>query len=161
MKLMTSILLSSGDKAPDFILPSTAEKEISLSALKGSKLVIYFYPKDDTTGCTAEAIDFSNLKSDFEKESTVVIGISPDSIVSHTKFLQKYNLSITLLSDESKKILQAYDVWKEKNMFGKKYMGIVRTTFLIDEQGIISKIWRPVKLKNHAKSVLNAVKSLK
>lgn len=126
-----------------------------------SKLVIYFYPKDDTTGCTAEAIDFSNLKSDFEKESTVVIGISPDSIVSHTKFLQKYNLSITLLSDESKKILQAYDVWKEKNMFGKKYMGIVRTTFLIDEQGIISKIWRPVKLKNHAKSVLNAVKSLK
>ncbi|AKK19741.1 thioredoxin-dependent thiol peroxidase [Candidatus Liberibacter africanus] len=153
--------LSLGDKAPQFTLRSNDEKEINLLELKGSKVVLYFYPKDNTSGCTAEALDFSKWKSEFDKESTIVIGISPDSIESHKKFHQKNNLSIILLSDESKETLQAYDVWKEKSMFGKKYMGVVRTTFLINEKGIIVKIWNPVKLKNHAQSVLKMVESLK
>ncbi|MEG8099475.1 thioredoxin-dependent thiol peroxidase [Candidatus Liberibacter brunswickensis] len=156
---MTS--LSSGEKAPNFILPSSCGKEINLLELKGSKIVIYFYPKDNTSGCTIEAIDFSNLKSDFDKESTIVLGISPDSIESHKKFYKKHNLSIILLSDESKEVLKAYDVWKEKSMFGKKYMGVVRTTFLINEEGIITKIWSPVTIKNHVQNVLQVVKSLK
>ncbi len=149
------------DKAPHFVLPSNDEQEISLLALGGSKIVLYFYPKDDTSGCTAEAINFSSLKADFDEESTILIGISPDSIASHKKFHQKHNLSITLLADESKEVLKSYDVWKEKSMFGKKYMGVVRTTFLIDEKGIIAQIWKPVTLKNHAQSVLKMVKSLK
>ncbi|MBL0848979.1 MAG: thioredoxin-dependent thiol peroxidase [Candidatus Liberibacter ctenarytainae] len=157
---MTNVSLALGEMAPDFSLPSTCKKEITLSKLKGSKVILYFYPKDHTTGCTLEAVDFSKLKDDFDQESAIIIGISPDSIASHEKFYQKHNLSIILISDESKNTLKAYGVWKEKSMFGKKYMGINRTTFLINEQGIISQIWNPVKLKNHARDVLNYVKSL-
>ncbi|MBY7649684.1 MAG: thioredoxin-dependent thiol peroxidase [Candidatus Liberibacter europaeus] len=156
---MTYTPLSAGDQAPDFTLPSTCEKKIALSELKGSKVVLYFYPKDDTSGCTIEAREFSELKNDFDKESTIVIGVSPDSIQSHEKFCKKYDLSIILISDESKISLNAYGVWKEKIMFGRQYMGVERTTFLIDERGIISKIWNKIKVKGHAHEVLNYLRN--
>ncbi|AHA27793.1 thioredoxin-dependent thiol peroxidase [Candidatus Liberibacter americanus] len=152
--------LSLGNNAPDFTLPSTCGKEITLSELRGSTIVLYFYPKDDTIGCTTEAIDFSKLNNEFKKESAVVIGISPDTITSHDKFCKKHDLSIKLLSDESKISLNAYGVWKEKSMFGKKYMGVERTTVLIDKNGIVSKIWNNVKVKGHANEVLNYLKNL-
>ncbi|MBA5723872.1 peroxiredoxin [Candidatus Liberibacter sp.] len=149
-----------GFQAPDFTLPSTTGSDISLSKLRGSKVILYFYPKDDTSGCTAEAIDFSKFKDDFEKRSTIVIGVSPDSIKSHEKFCKKHDLSVILVADEQKIALTAYGVWKEKSMFGKKYMGVKRTTFLINTQGIVAKIWSPVKVSGHVQDVLNAVISI-
>lgn len=152
--------LTIGDEAPDFRLPRNGGGDISLSDLKGKAVVLYFYPKDDTSGCTAEAIDFSALGGGFEKANSVVIGISPDSVKSHDKFAAKHSLSVMLAADEDKTALEAYGVWKEKSMYGKKYMGVERTTYLVSPQGKIAKIWNKVKVQGHAQAVLGEVKAL-
>ncbi len=150
--------LEIGAKAPDFDLPKDGGGNIKLSDLKGAKTIVYFYPKDDTSGCTSEAQQFSALISDFKALNVHVLGISKDSIKSHDKFKAKYNLEIDLLSDEDLVAANAYGVWVEKSMYGRKYMGLERATFLIDETGNIAKIWRKVKVTNHAADVLNACK---
>ena len=130
---------------------------ISSSDLAGKKLVIYFYPKDDTPGCTKEALEFSNLKNDFDKKNVNIIGVSKDSIVKHEKFISKYNLSLKLASDEDLKICKTFKVWVEKSMYGKTYMGIERSTFLFDENLQLIKCWRKVKVNGHAEEVLNSI----
>ena len=155
-----SDLLNPGDKAPDFTLPTDGGGSIALKKLKGKNVVLYFYPKDDTSGCTKEAIAFNGLKAKFAKANTEIIGISADSVASHDKFKAKYDLAFTLASDEKKDMLSAYGVWVEKSMYGRKYMGIERTTFLIDEKGKIREIWRKVKVPGHAEAVLDAAKAL-
>ncbi len=152
--------LTIGDEAPDFRLPRNGGGDISLSDLKGKAVVLYFYPKDDTSGCTAEAIDFSALGAQFEAAKTVVIGISPDSVKSHDKFAAKHSLTVMLAADEDKSALEAYGVWKEKSMYGKKYMGVERTTFLISPDGKVAKIWSKVKVPGHAQAVLDEAKAL-
>ena len=152
--------LNPGDKAPDFTLPTDGGGSISLKKLKGQKVVLYFYPKDDTSGCTKEAIAFNALKAKFSKANTEIIGVSADSPQSHDKFKAKYDLNFTLASDEKKEMLEAYGVWVEKSMYGRKYMGIERCTFLIDDKGKISEIWRKVKVPGHAEAVLEAAKAL-
>ncbi|WP_312931067.1 thioredoxin-dependent thiol peroxidase [Agrobacterium cavarae] len=152
--------LTIGDEAPDFRLPRNGGGDISLSDLKGKAVVLYFYPKDDTSGCTAEAIDFSALGAQFEAANTVVIGISPDSVKSHDKFAAKHSLTVMLAADEDKSTLEAYGVWKEKSMYGKKYMGVERTTFLISPDGKVAKIWSKVKVPGHAQAVLDEAKAL-
>jgi thioredoxin-dependent peroxiredoxin len=152
--------LAMGDKAPDFTLPGDGGSEISLSALKGSKIVLYFYPKDDTSGCTKEAIAFNGLRKSFEKAGTVIIGVSPDSPKSHDKFKDKYDLDFPLASDETKTMLSDYGVWVEKSMYGRKYMGVERSTFLIDGKGKIAALWTKVKVDGHAEEVLKAAQSL-
>ncbi|MGN8153393.1 thioredoxin-dependent thiol peroxidase [Agrobacterium sp. 22094] len=152
--------LTIGDEAPDFRLPRNGGGDISLSDLKGKTVVLYFYPKDDTSGCTAEAIDFSALGAQFEAANTVVIGISPDSVKSHDKFAAKHSLTVMLATDEDKSALEAYGVWKEKSMYGKKYMGVERTTFLISPDGKVAKIWSKVKVPGHAQAVLDEAKAL-
>jgi thioredoxin-dependent peroxiredoxin len=149
-----------GSPAPDFALPADGGSTLSLSALNGKIVVLYFYPKDDTSGCTAEAIDFSRLKPDFEALDAVVVGMSPDSAAKHDKFKAKHDLSVTLVADEELKTLQDYGVWVEKSMYGRKYMGVERATFLIGKDGKIAKIWRKVKVSGHAEAVLDAVKTL-
>ena len=149
-----------GSPAPDFALPADGGSTLSLSALNGKIVVLYFYPKDDTSGCTAEAIDFSRLKPDFEALDAVVVGMSPDSAAKHDKFKAKHDLSVTLVADEELKTLQDYGVWVEKSMYGRKYMGVERATFLIGKDGKIAKIWRKVKVSGHAEAVLDAVKAL-
>lgn len=151
--------LSSGDPAPAFDLPSGTGDPISLASLAGRKVVLYFYPKDDTSGCTAEAIEFSGLKNEFEKAGAVVIGISPDSAKSHAKFAQKHGLSVDLVSDEDKSAAEAYGVWVEKSMYGRKYMGVERSTFLIGADGRLDTVWRNVKVPGHAQAVLDKIKS--
>lgn len=151
--------IDQGDLAPDFKLPGDDCSEIGLSDFRGKTVVLYFYPKDDTSGCTVEAKDFTCLASEFEKAGSVVIGMSPDSVKSHAKFKAKYDLSIRLASDETKQTLQAYDVWVEKSMYGRKYMGVERSTFLIGQDGIVLKVWRKVSVPNHAEEVLAAVKA--
>lgn len=150
--------LDKGDKAPDFNLPDAQGKLVSLSDLKGKQVVLYFYPKDDTSGCTVEAKDFSCMVDEFGKLGTVVIGMSPDSSKSHSKFAAKHELKVGLLADEDKTTLQAYGVWAEKSMYGRKYMGVERSTFLIGEDGTISRVWRNVKVPGHADEVLKAAK---
>jgi peroxiredoxin Q/BCP len=150
-------MLKAGDKAPDFKLLSENGKEVTLKKLKGHKVVLYFYPKDDTSGCTKEACDFKDSIKVFEKKETVVIGVSKDSVESHKKFKSKYDLPFTLLSDESTKMLSDYGVWKEKSMYGRKYMGIERTTFLIDEKGKIKEIWEKVKVPGHITDILSKI----
>jgi peroxiredoxin Q/BCP len=150
-------MLKAGDKAPDFKLLSENGKEVTLKKLKGHKVVLYFYPKDDTSGCTKEACDFKDSIKVFEKKETVVIGVSKDSVESHKKFKSKYELPFTLLSDESTKMLSDYGVWKEKSMYGRKYMGIERTTFLIDEKGKIKEIWEKVKVPGHITDILSKI----
>lgn len=150
--------INQGDLAPDFNLPADDGSNISLSNYKGKKVVLYFYPKDDTSGCTIEAKDFTCLASEFEKSGAIVIGMSPDSVKSHAKFKTKHDLSIRLVSDESKETLNAYGVWAEKSMYGRKYMGVERSTFLIGPDGRIQKAWRKVSVPNHAEDVLAAVK---
>lgn len=145
--------------APNFTLESD-EGEISLSELGGQNVVLYFYPKDDTPGCTIEAQDFSKKIKDFEKNNCVVLGVSKDSVKSHCKFIEKYSLSFNLLADESGEICEKYGVMKEKSMFGKKYIGIDRSTFLIDKMGKIAKIWRSVKVSGHVDEVLAEVAKL-
>ena len=155
-----TVKLSAGDKAPAFKLPGAAAASVSLASLNGKKVVLYFYPKDDTSGCTREAIDFTGLKPDFEAAGAVVIGVSPDSVESHAKFAAKHELDVTLLSDESKEMLEAYGVWTEKSMYGRKYMGVERTTFLIDGKGRIARVWNKVKVPGHAAEVLEAARTL-
>ena len=152
--------LNPGDKAPDFTLPTDGGGKVTLKSLKGKNIVLYFYPKDDTSGCTKEAIDFNGLKTKFAKADTEIIGVSPDSPTSHDKFKTKHKLGFTLGSDESKEMLEAYGVWVEKSMYGRKYMGVERTTFLIDGKGKIREIWRKVKVPGHAEAVLEAAKAL-
>jgi peroxiredoxin Q/BCP len=149
-----------GQIAPDFDLPTDGGRSLKLSSLKGKPVVLYFYPKDDTSGCTAESIAFSALKPQFEKLGATVIGMSPDGQKSHDKFKAKHNLAVDLVADEEKKTLEAYGVWKEKSMYGRKYMGVERSTFLIDPQGKIARAWRKVKVPGHAEEVLEAAKTL-
>jgi len=150
-----------GKNAPAFSLQSSDGEEISLADLKGKNVVLYFYPKDDTPGCTIEAQDFTKKLKDFEALDTVVLGVSKDSVKSHCKFVEKYALKVTLLADESQKTCQDYDVIKEKSMLGKKYMGIERSTFLINKIGKIAKIWRSVKVNGHVEEVIEALKANK
>ena len=152
--------LKVGDKAPAFSLPATDGREMDLGALKGRKAVLYFYPKDDTSGCTLEAQNFQALKQDFAATDTQIVGVSPDSLKSHDKFRSKYDLDFPLASDESKSMLEAYGVWAEKSMYGRKYMGVERTTLLIDRDGTIAQIWTKVKVPGHAEEVLAAAKAL-
>lgn len=137
-------MLEIGTKAPDFTLKDQDNNEHSLKDYRGRKVVLYFYPKDNTSGCTKQACNFSELYPQFEEKGAVVLGISKDSVASHKKFQEKFHLSFTLLSDTEKEAIQAYDVWKEKTMYGKKTMGLVRTTYLIDEDGIIVKAFGKV-----------------
>jgi peroxiredoxin Q/BCP len=152
--------LKVGDKAPPFALSADGGAEVSLSGLKGKTVVLYFYPKDDTSGCTAEAIAFSADAKAFKQAGAVVIGVSKDSVASHDKFKAKHNLTVTLGADEDTKIAQAYGVWGEKSMYGRRYMGIERATFLIDGKGVIRNIWRKVKVPGHSADVLASVKAL-
>lgn len=149
-----------GKPVPDFTLAATGDKDISLSSLEGKAVVLYFYPKDDTPGCTTEAKDFSALAAEFEAAGATILGISPDTAASHDKFCTKHALTITLGADEDHSIAEAYGVWVEKSMYGKKYMGVERATFLVDKAGKVAKVWRKVKVPGHAKAVLDAVKAL-
>eukprot|EP01037_Dinobryon_pediforme_P011628 gene11628-11723_t len=151
-------LLAVGEPAPEFNLPQDGGSVISLNDFSGKTVVLYFYPKDDTSGCTQEAIEFNQLKTAFAEANAVVIGVSPDPVKSHAKFKTKHGLDLTLISDESKTMLEAYGVWAEKSMYGRKYMGVERTTVLIDSNGRIAKIWPKVKVPGHAAEVLAAVK---
>ncbi len=153
-------MLNEGDNGPDFKLKDDSGKTLQLSKLKGRPVVVYFYPKDDTSGCTAEAKDFSRLAPDFRAAGAEIIGISPDSPESHAKFKTKYGLDVKLAADTDKTAAEAYGVWVEKSMYGKKYMGVERSTFLIDKQGRIATSWRKVKVPGHAEEVLAAVKGL-
>lgn len=153
-------LLNVGDKAPDFSLPTDGGGTLSLKKLKGKNVVLYFYPKDDTSGCTKEAIAFNGLRAKFAKADTEIVGVSADSVASHDKFKAKYDLAFPLISDEKKEMLAAYGVWVEKSMYGRKYMGIERTTVLIDAKGKVREIWRKVKVPGHAEAVLEAAKAL-
>ncbi|MBL8583205.1 MAG: peroxiredoxin [Rhizobiaceae bacterium] len=149
-----------GHKAPLFELPRDGGGSINLADLHGKPVVLYFYPKDDTSGCTVEAKDFSNLKAEFAKAGATVIGMSPDSAKSHAKFKAKHDLSVDLVADEERKTLEAYGVWVEKSMYGRKYMGVERSTFLIGADGKIAKVWRKVSVPGHATAVLEAVQAL-
>ena len=154
-------MLKVGDKAPQFCLPNQDSEEICLRDFAGSWVVLYFYPKDNTPGCTTEALDFTALKCEFEKEGATILGVSPDSVKRHQNFITKKELQITLLSDEDKEVAQKYGVWQLKKMYGKEYMGIVRSTFLINPDGEIAEIWSKVKVKEHAKKVLERLIELK
>jgi peroxiredoxin Q/BCP len=149
-----------GDAAPDFDLETTADRRISLKDFAGKKLVIYFYPKDDTSGCTAEALDFDALRAKFARAGAAVLGVSPDSLKSHAKFKAKYDLKLDLAADVGKTMLQAYGVWVEKSMYGRKYMGVERSTFLVGPDGRIARAWRKAKVPGHAKEVLAAARAL-
>jgi len=154
-------IIKEGDFAPDFTAPVDGGEELTLSSFRGKKnVVLYFYPKDDTPGCTIEAKDFTDRQIEFAGANTVVLGVSKDSVQSHDKFKEKHCLSFPLVSDESAGICEAYETWGEKNMYGKKYMGVFRTTFLIDKKGIIRKIWNNVKVDNHAQQVLEEAQNL-
>ncbi|MBN8827804.1 MAG: thioredoxin-dependent thiol peroxidase [Sphingobacteriia bacterium] len=153
-------MLTQNSKAPEFEAIDDEGNTVSLSKFKGKKLVLYFYPKDNTPGCTTEAQDFRDLNEEIVKLNTLILGVSKDSTKSHQGFKQKYCLPFSLLTDSTGKMCEDYGVWVEKSMYGKKYMGIERTTFLIDENGIIKKIWNKVSVTNHAKEVLNTIKSL-
>ena len=152
--------LTPGSKAPPFSLPATDGRTITLDGLKGRKVVLYFYPKDDTTGCTLEAQNFQALKGDFAAADAEIIGVSPDSLKSHDKFRAKYGLDFALASDEAKTMLGAYGVWAEKSMYGRTYMGVERTTVLIGRDGVIAQVWPKVKVQGHAEEVLRAAQAL-
>ena len=155
MKLKSSV------KAPNFKLPSTNGVNLELNKIKKKNIILYFYPKDDTPGCTIESKDFSKLNSLINKNKTVVFGISKDSIESQLKFKKKYKLKFDLLSDEKREVIKKYGVWGKKSFLGKKFMGIIRTTVLINSKGKIHKIWNNVRVKDHAKEVFEEVKNLK
>ena len=143
-------MVEAGSTAPDFTLPSDEGGEVTLSELRGKKVVLYFYPKDDTPGCTVQACDFRDATPSFQNLSAVVLGVSPDSIDSHAKFRKKHGLTFPLLADVDHQVSEKYGVWKEKSMYGRKFMGIERSTFLIDEQGTVAEVWRKVKPEGHA-----------
>jgi peroxiredoxin Q/BCP len=147
-------LVREGEKAPDFTLQADDRKEVSLSDYRGKKVVLYFYPKDGTPGCTREAIEFKEMAKEFEREGAVILGVSKDSIKSHEKFKQEHDLPFTLLSDPEGKVLDLYGVWKKKSLYGRTFMGTERTTFLIDEKGIVKRTYRKVKVKGHAQVCL-------
>lgn len=149
-----------GDLAPQFDLPRDGGGSISLAASLGKPVVLYFYPQDDTTSCTQEAISFSQLKPEFEKAGAMVIGLSPDPVKKHDKFKSKYSLTVDLAADEERKVIDAYHLWVEKSMYGRKYMGVERSTFLIGRDGRIARIWRKVRVKGHAEEVLETVRAL-
>ena len=149
--------LEVGSKAPYFLCSANGGRQISLADYAGKKLVIYFYPKDDTPGCTNEAIEFTAKRDAFAAANTEIVGVSADSVEKHENFITKHSLGVTLLSDPDQKMLDAYGVWVEKNMYGKKYMGIERATFVVGEDGKILHIWRKVRVKGHVDAVLEAV----
>lgn len=153
-------MLKEGEKAVDFCLPDKDEKNYSLEDFKGKWIVLYFYPRDNTKGCTKEALDFTKLNEEFKKLNTVIIGISKDSPKSHKRFVEKHNLGILLLSDEEHKIMEKYGAWGKKKIYGKESIGTIRSTFLISPERIIRKIWRNVKVKKHAEEVLNTLKKI-
>jgi peroxiredoxin Q/BCP len=146
-----------GDKAPDFLLPLGDGRMASLRDFRGRKVVLYFYPKDDTPGCTREACSFRDNLSRLERKGAVVLGVSPDSPASHSRFSEKYDLTFPLISDEKKELAKSYGVWKQKAFLGKKYMGIERTTFIIDEKGVITHIFPKVKVDGHTEEVLQVL----
>ncbi len=154
-------MVEEGKFAPDFELPTSDGNQLKLSAHKGHPVVIYFYPKDDTSGCTSEAKDFTSLMGQFKELDAEVFGISPDSVLSHQKFAAKHQLTVRLASDAEKAVATAFGVWVEKSMYGRKYMGVERATFVIDQAGKIAKAWTKVKVPGHAAEVLAAVKALK
>jgi len=149
-----------GSQAPEIDLPTNGGGQFKLSEMSGKPVVIFFYPKDDTSGCTKEAIAFTELKPQFDAAGVEIIGISPDPVKKHDKFIEKHDLGITLGSDEEKQVLEAYGVWVEKSMYGKKYMGVERSTFLVGADGHIAKAWRKVKVPGHAEAVLEAAQNL-
>lgn len=153
-------MLNEGDAAPDFTLPRDGGTTVMLSALAPQKVVIYFYPKDDTPGCTTEALDFTRLGPEFAAAGAVVVGVSKDSVKAHDKFCRKHALGVILASDEEGDTCERYGVWGEKSMYGKTYMGMVRTTVLVDAEGRIAQVWPKVKVKGHAAEVLEAAKAL-
>lgn len=153
-------MLNEGDPAPDVAFTGPDGTKVSVADFKGQKLVLYFYPKDDTSGCTREAQDFTALAEDFEKEGTWIVGVSKDSQTKHAKFREKYDLTHALWSDEEGAGCEAFGTWVEKSMYGRKYMGIDRATFLIDRDGMIARIWRKVKVPGHAQTVLEAAREL-
>ncbi|MCP1197839.1 peroxiredoxin [Notoacmeibacter sp. MSK16QG-6] len=148
-----------GDTAPDFTLPTDGGADFSLAEHRGKKVVLFFYPKDDTSGCTAEALAFTALKDEFSGHGAVVVGISPDNVKKHAKFRDKHELDVILASDEEKKVLETYGVWVEKSMYGRKYMGVQRSTVLVGEDGTVLESWWKVKVPGHAEAVLAAVES--
>jgi len=154
-------MVEENKKAPAFSLKDQDNKDVSLNDFKGENIVLYFYPKDNTSGCTKEACNFRDDFPDFKKLKAVILGISPDSVSSHKKFAGKFDLPFRLLSDEKKLVLEKYGVWKEKSMYGRKYMGVERSTFIIDKTGKVKKIFRKVKVDGHNKEVMEALKELK
>jgi peroxiredoxin Q/BCP len=165
---MRMVTIEEGSRAPDFSLPDSQEKEISLKDFQGNWLVLYFYPKDNTSGCTQEALDFNDLRGEFEKLGARILGISPDSSASHRKFAEKHGLAFPLLSDPEKSVLQIYGAWGTKKNYGKEYQGVIRSTFLISPEGIIKGLWRNVKVRTkrktcevlHAATVLEKLQTL-
>ncbi|MBU3077130.1 peroxiredoxin [Sphingomonas quercus] len=153
-------MLNEGDTAPDVTLATPEGGTLTLSELRGSPLVLYFYPKDDTSGCTAEAQDFSRLKAAFDMANTGILGVSRNSAADHSRFIAKYDLKIPLATDSDGAVCEAFGTWVEKSMYGRKYMGIDRATFLIDKDGRIARIWRKVKVPGHADEVLRAAETL-
>lgn len=157
---LQSVGLKEGDLAPDFTLPTDGGGQLTLSALRGRKVVLYAYPKDDTETCTKESIAFNGLRQDFAAAGAEIIGISPDPAKHHDKFKQKYSLDLPLIADENRTMLEAYGLWVEKSMYGRTYMGVERTTYLIDTDGRIARIWPKVKVAGHAEEVLAAARAL-
>ena len=153
-------MLSEGDRVPDVKLQGMDGEEMSPADFRGNKLVLYFYPKDDTSGCTREAQDFTALADEFEKAGTWILGISKDSPASHRKFTDKYALRVRLASDPDGTVCEAFGTWIEKSMYGRKYMGIERATFLVDRDGVVKRVWRKVKVPGHAEEVLEAARDL-
>jgi len=153
-------MVSEGDIAPDFQLPTDDGRILELGGMKGSPVVLYFYPKDDTSGCTKEALAFTEHAKDFLSLGARVVGVSPDSVTAHEKFKARHGLKVTLASDTEKQVCEAYGVWVEKSMYGRKYMGVERSTFLIDAKGRIAQAWRKVKVPGHAEAVLDALKQI-
>lgn len=152
--------LAIGQPAPAFALPRDGGGTVALADLKGKTVVLYFYPKDDTSGCTTEAVDFTGFADEFEKAGAVIVGVSPDTVAKHEKFIAKHALSLILAADTDQSTANAYGVWKEKSMYGRTYMGIERTTFLIGPDGVIRQVWPKVKVKGHAADVLAAAQAL-
>ncbi len=152
-------MIEKGSPAPDFTLASDQGDDVTLSSLRGKKVVLYFYPKDDTPGCTIQACDFRDALPRFEGLNAIVLGVSPDSVESHRKFREKFDLNFPLLADRDHSVSEAYGVWKEKSMYGKKFMGIERSTFLIDEDGTVAEAWRKVRPKGHAEMLRELVES--
>jgi peroxiredoxin Q/BCP len=153
-------MIEEGKPAPDFTLPDQHGEDVSLKSFEGKPVVLYFYPRDATPGCTTEACDFRDARAEYEEAGAVVLGVSPDTVASHRKFAEKHGLPFTLLADPEKEVIQAYGVWKEKTMYGKTSMGVERTTVVIDRDGVVRRVFPKVKVAGHVDAVLQALKSL-